>query len=487
MSADWLRAQAQANPQGAALTFQGRAWSYAELDREVEAWCGRLAGLGLEPGARAAVLLPNCPDFVFLVHAAARLGLALAPLNRRLAQAELERQAERLRPAVLVGEGERIQPFAGQGLRALELEAARRLPQKAFRTPPFDPGRLQGLLFTSGTTGEPKAARLSFANHFWNALGSAARLGMLPTDRWLSCLPLYHVGGLAVLFRSCLFGSCVELHTGFDLQAVAESKAYTLISLVPTMLHRLLEAGVRFPPGLRLVLLGGAAATPELVGAAAERGLPVVASYGLTEAASQAATQSLADAAHKPGCSGRPLLHVGLRILGPEGQALPPGEVGEIALSGPTITDGYEDDPQATGRALREGWLHTGDLGYLDEDGELWVLQRRSDLIVSGGENIYPAEVEQALRRHPAVAEVCVVGVPDREWGQLPAAAVVPRPGRAVDSEDLLAFARQSLGGYKLPRFILRLERLPQTASGKIERRQVQALVEEAYARVAHS
>ncbi len=485
MSADWLAAQARANPDGAALVFQGRAWTYAGLDREVEAWCGRLAALGLAPGARAAVLLPNSPDFVFLVHALARLGLALAPLNRRLAEEELGRQLEHLRPALLVGEGGRVEAFSGPSLQALALEEARTLPQRPFSPVPFDLGRLQGLLFTSGTSGLPKAARLTFANHFWNALGSAARLGMLPGDRWLSCLPLYHVGGLAVLFRSCLAGSCVELHEGFDLQAVAESEAYTLISLVPTLLHRLLEAGARFPERLRLVLLGGAAASPELVQAAAARGLPVATSYGLTEAASQAATQTPERTLRKPGSSGRPLMNVELRILGPQGEALPPGEAGEIALCGPTIMDGYEGNPEATRRALRGGWLHSGDIGYLDGEGDLWVLQRRSDLIVSGGENIYPLEVEQVLRRHPAVAEVCVVGVPDREWGQLAAAVVALRPGQEAGPEELLAFARRSLGGYKLPRFILQLEQLPQTASGKIERRRVQALVEEAYARRA--
>jgi O-succinylbenzoic acid--CoA ligase len=484
MKLDWLAAQGRANPDGLALIFGEQSWTYAALDREVNGWCGRMAALGLSPGARVAVLLPNGPEYVFLIHALVRLGLVLAPLNMRLSNGELGAQFDLLQLDCLIGaEWGRLASFEAAGRRVLTLENLQALPAKLFTPVPFDLSRPQGLLFTSGTTGAPKAARLTFANHFWSALASASRLGMLPDDRWLSCLPLYHVGGLAVLFRSCLFGSAVELHPNFDIPAIARSGRYTLISLVPTMLYRLLEAGAFFPARLRLILLGGAAASDELLAEVVRLNLPVALTYGLTEAASQAATMPPAGVRQKPGSVGKPLLYLSARILGPEGQELPPGEPGEIALSGPTVMEGYEGDPEATRRTLQGGWLLTGDIGCLDEDGDLWVLQRRSDLIVSGGENVYPAEVESALRKHPAVAEACVVGIPDREWGQRVAAAVVLRGEQEVSAEELLTFTRRHLAGYKQPRLILPVEKLPQTASGKMERKQVQAWLEAACAR----
>src|SRR5690606_19213253 len=196
--------------------------------------------------------------------------------------------------------------------------------------------------------------------------------------------------------------------------------------------------------------------------------------YGLTEAASQVATMLPAGVRTKPGSVGRPLLFTQVRIVDEVGQAVPAGTPGQILVSGPTVMAGYDGDEAATQQVLRNGELHTGDLGYLDEEGDLWILQRRSDLIVRGGENVYPAEVEAVLRRHPAVAEACVVGIPDAEWGQRVAAMVVLENGREVTAGELEAHCRQHLAGYKLPRVWRFVATLPQTASGKISRRAVQ-------------
>jgi O-succinylbenzoic acid--CoA ligase len=188
------------------------------------------------------------------------------------------------------------------------------------------------------------------------------------------------------------------------------------------------------------------------------------------------------DAVRKLGSAGKPLLFSQVRIVDETGAELPPGAPGEVIVRGPTVMQGYFNSPQATRAVLRDGWLYTGDIGYLDEEGDLWLVQRRSDLIVSGGENIFPAEVEAVLRRHPAVAEVCVVGLPDPEWGQRVAALVVAQPGEAPAVEELLAFSRQSLAGYKLPRLIRFVDQLPQTASAKIERKRVQQILMEMHA-----
>jgi O-succinylbenzoic acid--CoA ligase len=227
---------------------------------------------------------------------------------------------------------------------------------------------------------------------------------------------------------------------------------------------------------LRLALLGGAAAYPDLVQRALAEGVPVAPTYGLTEAASQVATMRPEETACKPGSVGKPLLFTSVSIWGDEGP-LPPGVPGEIVVNGPTVMSGYINDVEATERVLRPEGLRTGDIGYLDEDGDLWLLDRRVDLIVSGGENVYPAEVERVLLQHPGVAAVCVAGIPHPEWGQQVAAVVVPREKGRLEAADLLAFGRSHLAGYKQPRQIMFADKLPLTSSGKIQRREVARLL----------
>jgi len=367
---------------------------------------------------------------------------------------------------------------------------------------------LQAIVFTSGTTGHPKGAMITFDNHFSGAMASAYRLGLDVNDRWLSVLPLYHVGGLAVIFRCCLYGTAVLLHSRFHLDTINHSLDHdrpTLISLVPTMLYRLLQTRAHWPASLRLILLGGAAAAPELVEKTnmMPRKLPIAndqlsivnadsltidnwqltinnspppliaTTYGLTEAASQVATQTPADTAQKPGSVGKPLLFTKVEIVDENGRSLPPGVPGEIVVSGPTIMQGYYNNPEATEQALRNGRLHTGDIGYLDKDGDLWLVQRRSDIIISGGENVYPAEVEKVLEMNTAVSAACVVGIPDPEWGQKVVALVQLLPDAQMTEEKLLAFSREQLAGYKQPRHIHFVDQLPLTASGKIHRKAV--------------
>lgn len=253
------------------------------------------------------------------------------------------------------------------------------------------------------------------------------------------------------------------------------------------MLHRLLETRTHWPDSLRLILLGGAAADPSLmhrannlsafqpVSQSAAQHSPLVApTYGLSEAASQVATILPSEAAAKPGTVGKPLLFTTIRIVDDLGQNLPPNEIGEVVIKGPTVMQGYWQNPEATAKTIRDGELFTGDLGYLDADGDLWLVQRRSDLIVTGGENVYPTEVENGLRQHPGVAAACVVGISHPQWGQQVAALIVPQLGHSLTPEQLITFARQHLAGYKIPRHIQFTDHLPQTASGKIERHAVQ-------------
>lgn len=489
---DWLKARAEATPDALALLVERRAYTFGELDVLVSRLGRRLAVEGVTQGEHLGLLMNNSLAAVCIVFAAARLGAVLVPLNTRLAPAELAWQIEHAHCTHVLCSSAFI-TVVGE-CRALVIPADPAafeswLGESAAATPDarasdmHAPGALdtlQSIVFTSGTTGFPKGAMITFANHFWSAVGSAFKLGIHPDDRWLACLPLFHVGGLAILFRSCLYGTAVILHDGFREETVLESlvqDAPTLVSLVPTMLHRLLDAGLTAAtaPTLRLILLGGAAAAPELLVRASAAGLPVAVTYGLTEATSQVATSMPEETRLKPGSAGRPLLFSRVAVVDDDGCALPAGIPGEIVVSGPTITLGYYGDAQATAARRRDGYWSTGDVGYLDADGDLWILDRRSDLIVSGGENVYPTEVERVLRAHQAVVAACVVGLPHPEWGQQVAALVVPDRHNRITAAELLAHCREHLAGYKQPRQIMFADSLPLTGSGKIERRIVVA------------
>lgn len=477
---DWLRARAETTPLKTAVIIDAQSWSYQEVNTLVDRLCTHLSLQGVLTGDHIALRMPNSLSFVLAVHAAARMGLVLVPINFRLTAGEVAHQLSKADCRWLLGElppGTHPVPVAVIPMPADPIEMQSLLPKP---NQPWDSqisyalDRLQAIVFTSGTTGFPKGAMLTFGNHFWSALGSAFRLGIQPDDRWLVCLPLYHVGGLAILFRACLYGTSVVIQGGFSPEAVdraLQKQRVTLVSLVPTMLKRLLEGRDRVDwPALRLILLGGAAPSAEDLARANRLGVPVAATYGLTECASQVATQEPNQAATKIGCAGRSLLFTSVEIITEDGLRTDVGEPGEIVVTGPTVMAGYYDDDEATRAVLRNGRFHTGDIGYLDAEGELWVLGRRTDLIVTGGENVYPAEVERVLLQHEAVREVAVVGLPDTEWGQLVAATIVPQPGSTLAVADLDQYVRTHLAGYKRPRLWSIAADLPLTSSGKVRR-----------------
>ena len=490
VTTDWLKVRAEATPDAVALIGDDFSVTFGELDRMVSRLCYQLKEEGVRPGDHVGLLMPNCLAAVCSVFSAARIGAVLVPLNTRLTPAELSWQIDRadcdwllcsetydgVARSVSGGSVQQLILHDNDAAFSSWLDLQPDLVQATGMPGPLE--SLQAIVFTSGTTGFPKGTMITFANHLWSAVGSAFKLGIHHDDRWLACMPLYHVGGLSILFRSCLYGTTVVLQRGFDPSAVRKSltnDAITQISLVPTMLARLLKEGLSAidAPSLRFLLLGGAAASPELLAEAAVAGLPVAVTYGLTEACSQVATMLPGDEQGKPGSPGRPLLFTSIDIVAENGTPAQALEPGEIVISGPTIMSGYYNDPEATAGVLHGGRLHTGDIGYLDGDGDLWVLNRRSDLIISGGENVYPAEVERIILAHPAVTAVAVVGLPHAEWGHEVAAMVTPEPGSAISESELNDFIRKQLAGYKQPRVIIFSDEIPMTGSGKINRSEV--------------
>jgi O-succinylbenzoic acid--CoA ligase len=492
---DWLGRCAENSPQQLAVQCDHVQWSFAELDRQATGLARQLASLGVREGGRVALLAANGLPYVALVHALTRLGAILVPLNARLTVQELCWQVSDVQASLLVCDADyadqaaEIASVMPHLLRATLAASAVRgetvlgeLPASAGPLRALiDLSAPQAIIYTSGTTGRPKGALITFGMHWWNAVGSALKLGHRPDDRWLACLPLFHIGGLSILMRGVIYGISVVVHKTFDagsINAAILADKVSIISVVAAMLQRMLEAldSDSYPPTLRCILLGGGPAPYSLLQACLQRNVPVAQTYGLTEACSQAVTLAPADAIRKLGSAGRPLAPVQLRIMHEDSQAAP-FEPGEIFLKGPTITPGYADRPQATAQALRGGWLATGDIGYLDDDGYLYVLDRRADLIISGGENVYPAEIEAVLQAHPAVAEAGACGQADPQWGQVPVAFVVLHSESQVSAEELLDYAAQKLARFKRPRTIYFCRQLPHTSSGKLMRRELPALL----------
>ena len=421
---DWLTRSAAVAPDRLALRTAGGDVRYAELHAGADRVARRLAALGIEPGDCVATTLPPGREFAELLHAMPRLGSVLVPLNTRLGAAERAAQLELAAPRVTVEA-----PLEGE-------EADVPLRDDVDPDAPFT------LLFTSGSTARPKPVVLTYGNHAASAGASNVHLPLSHDDRWLCVLPLFHVGGLAILVRCAIAGSAAVIHDGFDVDAVRrslESGEATLASLVPTMLRRLYAAGLERAPALRAALLGGGPIPRDLLERSAELGIPVLPTYGMTETASQVVT----------GAPPRPLAGVELRIAGD----------GEILVRGPMVAAGALSD---------DGWLHTGDRGRRRDDGSLEVEGRIKDVIVTGGENVAAAEVEEALLAHPAVEDAGVAARPDPEWGEAVVAHVVL--GVEVTDDELAAHCRERMAGYKVPRAFVRHDELPRNAAGKLLR-----------------
>ncbi|HEX7736884.1 MAG TPA: o-succinylbenzoate--CoA ligase [Ktedonobacteraceae bacterium] len=504
---NWLTRCSENMPTDLAVQCGPVRWSFAELARQADQLAGQLAAAGVGAESRVALLASNGLAYIAFVHALTRLGAILVPLNTRLTQEELCWQIHDVRAQLLVSTPDMETRASAI---AISLPA---LPRAILQTVSFTPEQsqihlhttedhpypssditphslidlsaTQVIMYTSGTTGKPKGVIITYGMQWWNASSSALNLGHSLDDRWLACLPFFHIGGLSILMRSVIYGISVIVLEKFDEHAVNQAireDGVTIISVVAVMLQRMLTAllvedtRARYPAALRCVLLGGGPAPRPLLEQCASLNIPVAQSYGLTESCSQAVTLAPADALRKLGSAGRPLLPVQLEIRQKNALA-PAGEAGVIYLQGPTITPGYANRPAETAEAFQDGWFCTGDLGYLDTDGYLYVLDRRSDLIISGGENVYPAEVESVLLAHPAIAEAGVCGQPDPQWGQVAVAFVKTHPGQSVDTQAILEHARQRLARYKVPRAIYLVDELPRNSSGKMLRRELPALL----------
>jgi len=481
-----------------ALRDADRALTYATLEERCARAAGALGALGVARGERVALLLGNRSATLEAVLAAARLGAIAAPLNTRLAAPEIAEQLDDCRPALLLHEtglaaladaacaGARLSRparlAAGGTPDAWEAALAAAAPVRELA--PVSPEDPMILMYTSGTTGVPKGALLPHRKTLYNCKNAAAFFGLTRHDRVLVVVPLFHSFGLSILSLPTLWaGGEVVLQPRFDPSAVWRAVASERISFlggVPTMFSALLEAFDREKPdvsSVRFLFTAGAAIPVDVIHAFAARGLALKQGFGQTETSILCCLDA-ADAVRKAGSVGRPVPHAELRIVRRESLARPVrdwedcavGESGEIVVRGPITMTGYWERPEATAETIREGWLLTGDLGRFDAEGFVTLDGRSKELFISGGENVYPRQVEAVYERHPAVREVAVVGVPDPRWGEVGCAYVVLRAGAQLDPDELTCFGRERLAVFKVPQRFVAVAELPRTASGKVQK-----------------
>lgn len=496
----WIERRADFHPDRVAIHFEGDDVTYGALAQRIARVATALKhGLGVRRGDRVALLSLNSPDYLALLFACARLGAILVPLNWRLAPPEHAFILGDSTPSAIIVEPEFIPAIEemrdglgdcrpvvmGAAVEGwLSWEELVSAAQGDDRNPHVDYESPLLLVYTSGTTGQPKGAVLRQNALFWNAVNSATMHDLTSADHVLSILPMFHVGGLNIQTTPALHaGATITLHRRFDpdatLDAIAERRP-TLVILVPAMMQALIDhprwAEVDLSC-LRMVTTGSTFVPIPLIEAIHARGIPVVQVYGSTETAPIAVYLPVDDSTRKIGSTGKPALHCEARIVDDDGRPVAPGERGEILLRGPNIMYEYWGNAEATEEALRGGWFHTGDVGHMDEDGYYFMDERKKDVIISGSENIYPAELENVLADCEAVKESAVVARKDERWGEIPVAVVVPRADGAIDREGVLGLFQGRLARYKHPRDVVFMERLPRNAMGKILKYRLRELV----------
>ena len=484
----WLDKRASLTPNRIAIEYGNEQITFAQLRKQSLMTASRISSLPTKQGYRVALLCSNDSYTVELIHAIQYVGGIVVPLNIRLTAHELRYQLQDAECSVLIyhpqfqqlvelitSEYDSIRCISTTDLQQVEL--ATDTPLITY----IDQEETHSIMYTSGTTGSPKGVIQSYSNHWNSAVGSMLNLGLSEYDKWLVCVPLFHISGLSIVIRSVIYGIPMVIHEKFEpaaTNAAIIEQGVTIMSVVSTTLSRMITqlGALRYPEHFRCMLLGGGPAPLSLLEQCVAKGIPVFQTYGMTETCSQIVTLQPEYMLSKLGSAGKPLFQAELNIMadGHEAQAL---EAGEIIVRGPNVTAGYLNGVGAD--SFANGWLYTGDIGYVDEEGFLYVLDRRKDMFVSGGENIYPAEIEAALISHETVLEAGVTSIAHEHWGQVPVAFVVleSNTNQMIAVDELQQYCAERLAKYKLPKQIHIVTQLPRNASNKLLRRDLLQLL----------
>ncbi len=490
---DLLASRARLTPRREALLEleTGRRFSYAELNARANRAAHWLRGRGVTMGDRVSLLAHNSVETLDLFFGCAKIGAIFAPFNWRLAAAELNVIAEDCAPHVLLIEPAFLDTLA-------DMPAGRRVPHVVplsqyhagtAALPVDEPPRLADLtgeetlciLYTSGTTGRPKGAMIPHRQVLWNCINTAVSWGLTQDDVSPIFTPLFHAGGLFAFMTPLLYlGGRLVLARDFDPEAslrVVVDERCTVILGVPTLFQMWRRSAAYAAADfghVRFFISGGAPCPVELMDAwRQEKGVVFRQGYGLTEVGPNCFTMTDEESVPRSGSVGKPVFHSEMRLVDGTGRDLLPGETGELLIGGPHVTTGYWRNPKATNAALRDGWFHTGDMARRDEDGFYTIVGRFKDMIISGGENVYAAEVEAVFHEHPAVSEAALIGKPDEKWGEVGLMIVVLKPGQSATPAALQAFCRQRLANYKVPKEIRFVDSLPYSPYGKVQKAQL--------------
>lgn len=491
----WFTERALRDGSRQALTFEGETWTYAGMLERIDRMAGALREGGVGQGVRVGYLGFNHPMFFVALFACSKIGAIFVPLNFRLAGPEFEYIINDAGVHTLIVDADHtaVIDTVRERLVCQRYLCAHGTPADAARWPDASQAMAAAtpvtqahqphqddvavIMYTSGTTGRPKGAMLTVGNFWWNHVSELVMLDVRPDDVLLTFAPIFHIGALNVLtLTTFLKGAHVVLHRNFDpalaLRDIASYKVSTIF-VVPAMLLFISQHpdfATADTSSVRFIMCGGAPCPEPLLKLMDQRGILVQQGYGLTETAAMATALSSEWAASKIGSVGVSPLLTDVRIVAGDGRVVTqPHERGEVCVRGMNVTRGYWNQPEATRQAIdNDCWFRTGDVGYFDEQGFFYICDRVKDMIITGGENVYPAEVESVLYAHPSVAEVAVIGAPDPQWGEAVVAVVALKPGTSLTVEDMREFTSQRLARYKVPKYLRIVEALPRNPTGKI-------------------
>lgn len=467
----------RANENHPAIITSHGTLSYQQLNTQVNTVSAYLHSLGIRQNSKAVILGGNSSEYLVYLLALWNLNACAVPLNTMLHGDELTELINFSDAEFLFYDKEFYRDVPSKLiLKPLTLSLEE---NKSFNGPPADTNAVSLIMFTSGVTGKPKGVMHSLNNLINSADNSQSLLKQTENDRWLASLPFYHIGGLSIIIRALRFGSALVIPESLgseDLRTAFDTLSPAFASLVSTQLSRLLDSGWKPGDHLRTVLLGGGFADKELVSEAVAAGCRIANVYGSTETSAFVAALNPESVESKPASSGKALGKNEVFIVDDNLKPLPRGDSGEIVIRGNSLFHGYYKEDETTSNIFKGGQFYTGDIGYIDEEGDLFVEARRTDLIVTGGENVNPVEVETVLNRLQEIKDSCVFALQDREWGQLVAAAVVTE--RDISPDEISKMMKDKISGFKIPKKYFRLEKIPRTSLGKIMREKVREEIE---------
>lgn len=500
---DWPRYHAWYRPDAEALIYNENRVTYGELDIRINRAANMLAERGITRGSRVALLMINSTAFLEVFFACAKLGAIAVPLNFRLNPRELEfiindaeasaivyharllPLLEPIRSEITLQHAIAVNGECGEGVRGADGDPDYRESLAAADV--TDPDTIVGqddplmMMYTSGTTGKPKGALLTHANPTWVAINTQmSELAFKTDDSTLTVAPMFHIGGLAIYTLPMLYcGARIVLQPQFEPESLLnalETERITTLFLLPSM-WLMLSQHPEFDDydlsSLKVLLSGGAPCPIPVIEFFQKRDFQFLEGFGMTETCASSCVLNNENAVRKNGSVGKPLIHVQMRIVDENDNDVAPNEIGELVLRGPSMFREYWNRPDATAEDWRTGWFHSGDLARQDEEGFYYIVDRKKDMLISGGENVYPTEVDQVLYRHPKVQDVAVIGVANEQWGEVPMALVVPQKGEEPTLEEIQAHCNEHLARFKTPRHLAILDELPRTATGKVLKREL--------------